>query len=148
MTGHTIGSVAREAGVGIETIRFYEREGLISAPPRSASGYRQYPQDAVERIRFIQRAKELGFSLAEVRSLLDLRVRSDAECQDVRVRAENKLKDIDAKIRDLRAIRRVLSELTQACSAGKTTGECPILDSLAHGSRPVGADRRSLGKKR
>ena len=146
--GHTIGRVAREAGVGIETIRFYEREGLISAPPRTASGYRQYPQDAVERIRFIQRAKELGFSLAEVRSLLDLRVRSDAECQDVRVRAEKKIADIDAKIRDLRAMRRVLSGLTQACSAGKTTGECPILEGLAHGSRPMDADRPLLGKKR
>ena len=147
MAEHTIGSVARQAGVGVETIRFYEREGLISAPPRSASGYRQYPQDAVERIRFIQRAKELGFSLAEVRSLLDLRVRSDAECQDVRVRADKKIADIDAKIRDLRGMRRVLSELTQACSAGKTTGECPILESLVHGWGAVGADRRLPGKK-
>jgi MerR family copper efflux transcriptional regulator len=69
MTAHTIGNVAREAGVGIETIRFYEREGLIGKPPRTPSGYRQYPDDVIERIRFIQRAKGLGFSLADERPI-------------------------------------------------------------------------------
>ncbi len=131
MQGETIGVVARRSGVGIETIRFYEREGLIEAPPRSAAGYRRYPEEAIERIRFIQRAKDLGFSLAEVRALLDLRVRSDADCHDVRLRAERKIADIEARIRDLGAMREALAELTRACSAGKTTSECPILESLS-----------------
>lgn len=135
MQGETIGAVAKRAGVGVQTVRFYEREGLIVAPPRSASGYRHYPEEAIDRIRFIQRAKELGFSLAEVRSLLELRVRSDAECADVRLRAERKITDIDARIRDLREMRRALAELTKSCSAGLTTGECPILECLGHGMR-------------
>ncbi len=135
MQGETIGGVAKRAGVGVQTVRFYEREGLIAAPPRSTSGYRHYPEEAIDRIRFIQRAKELGFTLSEVRSLLELRVRSDAECADVRVRAERKIEDIDARIRDLRGMRRSLTELTKACSAGMTTSECPILESLAHGAR-------------
>jgi Hg(II)-responsive transcriptional regulator len=134
MAGLTISELARRAGVGVETVRFYERRRILEEPPRTPSGYRQYPEDAVERIRFVQRAKELGFSLAEARSLLDLQVRSDAECRDVRLRAEKKIADIDEKVRDLRAMRRVLSELTQACSEGKTTRECPILDCLAHGA--------------
>lgn len=134
MQGQTIGVVAQRTGVGIEAIPFYEREGLLAPPPRSTAGYRHYPEETVERIRFIQRAKELGFSLAEVRSLLELRVRSDTECQDVRLSAERKIKDIDAKIRDLRTVRRALAKLTHACSAGLVTGDCPILESLAGGT--------------
>lgn len=148
MTGLTIGELAKRACVGVETVRFYERQGILEQPPRTASGYRQFPEDAVERIRFIQRAKELGFSLAEARALLDLQVRSDTECHDVRLRAEKKIAAIDEKVRDLRAMRRVLSELTQACSEGKTTRECPILDCLAHGSTPAGVDRRRPVRKK
>ncbi|HEU0078185.1 MAG TPA: MerR family DNA-binding protein [Longimicrobiaceae bacterium] len=133
MSAHTIGSVAREAGVGIETIRFYEREGLIGEPPRTPSGYRQYPEEAIERVRFIQRAKDLGFSLAEIRDLLALRVQPDSECEDVRLRAEAKIADIEAKIRDLDSMRRVLKELARACAAGKPTRECPILEALSRG---------------
>lgn len=133
MAAHRIGSVAREAGVSIETIRFYEREGLIGEPPRTPSGYRQYSEEVIERIRFIQRAKELGFSLAEIRDLLELRVRSDSECEDVRRRAEAKVHDIEAKMRDLDSMRRVLSDLTRACATGMHTGECPILECLSRG---------------
>lgn len=133
MTAHTIGNVAREAGVGIETIRFYEREGLIGKPPRTPSGYRQYPDDVIERIRFIQRAKGLGFSLSEIRELLAMSVRSDSECEDVRHRAEAKIVDIEAKIRDLDGMRRALSELTRACATGRHTDECPILECLSRG---------------
>ena len=133
MAAHTIGSVAREAGVGIETVRFYEREGLIGKPPRTPSGYRQYPEEAIERIRFIQRAKGLGFSLAEIRDLLALRVRPESECEDVRLRAEAKIADIEARMRDLDAMRRVLTELTRACATGKPTSECPILECLCRG---------------
>ena len=144
MAAHTIGSVAREAGVGIETIRFYERKGLIGQPLRTPSGYRQYPDDVVERIRFIQRAKGLGFALAEIGELLAMHVRADSECEDVRYRAEAKIIDIEAKIRDLEGMRRALSELTRACAAGRPTGECPILECLSRGEtvlRPAG--RRS-----
>lgn len=131
MAAHTIGSVAREAGVGVETIRFYEREGLIGEPPRTPSGYRQYPDDVIERIRFIQRAKGLGFALAEIRELLAIRIRSDSECEDVRQRAEAKIVDIEARIRDLEGMRRALSELTRACASGRHTEECPILECLS-----------------
>ncbi|HEX6037759.1 MerR family DNA-binding protein [Longimicrobium sp.] len=133
MAAHTIGSVAREAGVGIETIRFYEREGLIGKASRTPSGYRQFPDDVIERIRFIQRAKDLGFSLAEIRELLAMRVRSDSECEDVRHRAEAKIANIEAKISDLDRIRRALSELTRACATGRHTDECPILECLSRG---------------
>lgn len=125
--------MARRAGVGVETVRFYEREGLISASPRSDSGYLRYPEDTADRIRFIQRAKTLGFSLAEVGQLLELRVRSKMECQDVRACAERKISDLDAKIRDLWVMRLVLSELANACAAGRVTSECPILECLTHG---------------
>lgn len=142
MAVHTIGSVARRAGVRVETIRFYEREALIEPPPRTRSGYRQYPDDAIERIRFIQRAKDLGFSLAEIRELLAMRVRSEAECEDVRQRAEAKILDIDARIRDLDAMRRVLSELTRACASGGHTGECPVLECLSRGGTLLQADEK------
>jgi MerR family transcriptional regulator, copper efflux regulator len=142
MAAHTIGSVAREAGVRIETIRFYEREGLIGKPPRTPSGYRQYPEEVIERIRFIQRAKDLGFSLAEIRELLALRVRSESECDDVRHRAEAKIADIAAKIRDLDAMRRVLSELTRACMTGSHTDDCPILECLSRGGEVLRSAER------
>ncbi|MBW3628886.1 MAG: MerR family DNA-binding protein [Gemmatimonadetes bacterium] len=137
MAARTIGSVAREAGVRIEPIRFYEREGLIGEPPRAPSGYRQYPEDVIERIRFIQRAKDLGFSLAEIRELLTLRVRPGSECEDVRHKAEAKIADIEAKIRDLDGIRQVLSDLTRACTTGKHTDECPILECLSREAESV-----------
>lgn len=146
MSAYMIGSLAREAGVGVETIRFYEREGLIGKPPRTRSGYRQYPADMVERIRFIQRGKDLGFSLAEIRDLLALSVQPGSECEDVRLRAEAKIADVEAKIRDLEAIRSVLSELTRACAAGRPTGECPILECLSGAGLVAGAKDEPSGK--
>jgi MerR family mercuric resistance operon transcriptional regulator len=97
----TIGQLARQAGVGVETIRFYEREGLLAEPGRLPSGYRQYPPDAVERVKFIRRAQRLGFTLRESRELLDLRDDPDAGQVDVRERATDKLADIDARIAEL-----------------------------------------------
>lgn len=147
MSTHTTGSVARGAGVGVETIRFYEREGLIGKPPRTPSGYRQYPEDVIERVRFIQRAKDLGFSLAEIRELLALSVRPGSECDDVRLRAEAKIADIEARMRDLDAMRRVLAELTRACATGKPTSECPILECLSRGGeilRPLEGKHREM----
>src|SRR5262245_11414989 len=96
----TIGEVARRAGVGVETVRFYEREGRLDEPARRASGYRQYGEDAVARLRFIRRAKELGFSLKEIAELLALRADPATTRADVRRRAETKVADIEAKVRD------------------------------------------------
>ena len=130
MNALTIGKVAKQAGVGIETIRFYEREGLIAEPPRRESGYRQYPLQTVDRVRFIKRAKELGFSLREIRELLSLRAKPSAGCADVLKRAKKKIDDIDERIRTLQAMRRALSKLMSECTGRGPVSECPILDAL------------------
>ena len=126
----TIGQLAQHAGVGVETVRFYEREGLISEPPRRPSGYRDYPPETVTRIVFIRRAKELGFSLKEISELLELRVRPRRNCAHVKQRADAKITDIDAKIGSLRRMRRALKSLAKACEERTPTTECPILASL------------------
>jgi MerR family mercuric resistance operon transcriptional regulator len=129
----TIGKVARRAAVGIETIRFYEREGLIAEPPRRASGYRQYPPETVGRVRFIKRAKALGFSLREIRDLLALRVRPGTTCGQIKKRAQVKIADIQERIRTLRRMKRALAKLTLACSGRGSIQECPILEALEDG---------------
>ena len=126
----TIGKVAHRAGVGVETIRFYEREGLVKEPPRKASGYRQYGEEVVDRLLFIGRAKELGFTLKEIRELLSLRATRGAKCADVRERAEVKIRDIEEKIRSLRTMRRALSKLVAECSGDGPVTDCVILESL------------------
>ncbi len=131
MNRMTIGQVARRAGIGVETIRFYERQGLISDPPRRPSGYRQYSMDVVRQLRFIRRAKELGFSLREIADLLDLRTDSSTPCRNVRRQLEAKIADVEKKIADLRHIREALDDLTRACASGDPRGACPILDALA-----------------
>jgi len=125
-----IGTLAEAAGVGVETVRFYEREGLLPEPPRSASGYRLYDVDAVRRLRFIRGAKELGFTLAETKELLELRVTDTTGCDEVAARTRRKIARVDARIRELRRIRRSLRELVRACDENTETGECPILDAL------------------
>ena len=126
----TIGRLAREAGVNLETVRYYERRGLLQRPPRSASGYRLFPADAARRLRFIRRAQELGFSLGEIRELLSLRMSATARRTDVRKRAEAKIADIDAKIRSLDAMKRTLRKLTNSCEGCGPIAECPILETL------------------
>ena len=126
----TIGQVAKRAGVNVETIRFYEREGLIGKPERSASGYRQYGSEVVRRIRFVQRAKELGFSLREVGELLSLRVARGQTCANVRARTIGKIEDIDRKISELERMRAALEKLSASCVGRGPLSECPILDAL------------------
>jgi MerR family mercuric resistance operon transcriptional regulator len=126
----TIGKVARQAGVGVETVRFYEREGLITEPVRSGSGYRQYPEETVSRIRFIRRAKELGFSLREIRELLSLRVAPDRSTAEVKAHVQAKTADIEQKIRMLRRIKKTLLDLVDACDGCGPMGDCPILGAL------------------
>jgi Cu(I)-responsive transcriptional regulator len=128
----TISQVAERAGIGLETVRFYEKQGLIPEPPRTRSGYRQYPHDSVPRLRFIQRAKELGFSLREVQELIDLRLDPAAHSSDVKRRAAAKIREIDGKIRDLRRMRTKLAELERACDGHGSTEDCPIIHALDH----------------
>src|SRR5713226_1454876 len=126
----TIGELAKRAGVNRETVRYYERRSLLSNAPRSMSGYRVFPDEALRRLRFIRHAKVLGFSLREIRELLALRVSSVDTCGRVRVRAEAKIADIEAKIQALQHMKEALSDLVAACSRRGRTKDCPILDSL------------------
>jgi len=126
----TIGTLARKAGVGVETVRYYERRGLIPEPPRRDSGYREYTSEAISRVHFIRRAKELGFTLKEIHELLTLRVDPTTTCRDVRRRAETKIHDIEEKIRLLGSMRTALRRLTAQCRGKGPVSECPILDSL------------------
>lgn len=124
------GELARKAGVGVETVRFYERQGLLAEPDRRASGYRQYDDEAVAVIRFIRRAKELGFTLKEIKSLLALRNDSSATRADVRQQAQEKLVDIEAKIADLARMQEALSTLVKKCHGSGSKIGCPILEAL------------------
>ena len=128
--GLKIGEVAEQGGVNLQTIRYYEREGLLPEPPRLASGYRIFHKSAVRRVRFIKRAQELGFSLAEIRELLSLTGNADAGAQDVRERARAKLADIEAKIQSLQAMKHALTALAESCPGCGPLSECPILDAL------------------
>lgn len=130
MEGLTISQLAKQAHVNIETIRYYERRGLIPEPPRRESGYRQYAADTVKRITFIKRAQELGFSLKEIQDLLSLRVDPGTTGADIKRRAEAKLADIDTKLCDLKRMKTALLKLTAACRGRGPTSECPILDAL------------------
>jgi MerR family mercuric resistance operon transcriptional regulator len=126
----TIGQLAERADVGVETIRFYERKGLIAEPPRSSAGFRHYAPDAVRRVRFIRHAKALGFSLKEIMELLSLRVESDSTCADIRGRTEKKIVEVNEKIRGLKQMERALARLAASCRGEGPLSECPILDEL------------------
>lgn len=130
MSGGTIGSLARRAGVGVETVRFYERQGLIKQPPTPPTGFRRYSDDIVDRVRFIRHAKDLGFTLAEIGDLLTLRADPQINCETVRRRAQSKLADVDAKMHALRKIKTQLQKLARACENREATAECPILEAL------------------
>ena len=130
MKALTIGRLAKEAGVNLETVRYYERRGLLPRPPRSESGYRLFPDEAVRRLRFIRRAQELGFSLKEIRELLSLRVSRTANRSDVRRRAEAKIADIEAKVKSLESMKKTLRKLTKDCDGCVPVSKCPILESL------------------
>lgn len=129
----TIGKLAGAAGVRIDTVRYYERRGLMPEPRRSASGYRNYDADAVRRLRFIRRAQALGFTLDEIGELLALRA-DPANHAEVRATAQARLADIDGRIRELAVLRDSLSQLVRDCAAADRRGAaCPILDVLERG---------------
>ena len=126
----TIGEVAKRSDVNIQTIRFYERKGLVLAAARSSSGYRQYTDEAVKRVRFIKHAQEIGFSLREVANLLSLQVVAESTCGDVKIQAEEKISDIDEKIRKLEAMKAALGKLVEKCDGLGPVSECPIIEAL------------------
>ncbi len=131
MNGLTIGAVARQAGVRIETLRYYERKGIVPRPPRTSSNYRVYPEETVRRVRFVKRAQELGFSLNEIKELLALRATRGATCDDVCRQALHKIGDIEKKIQTLQAMKDALRKLVKECSpANAPVSDCPILEAL------------------
>jgi MerR family mercuric resistance operon transcriptional regulator len=125
-----IGQLAQRTAVNLQTIRYYEREGLLPEPPRLSSGYRLYTESMVRRVRFIKRAQEIGFSLAEIRELLSLRADGQRERNEVRAIAQAKIADIEDKMRTLKAMKTVLNRLTERCSGCGPASECPILESI------------------
>lgn len=136
-TALTIGRLARAADVNVETVRYYQRVGLIKVPRKPLEGFRYYPADTVDKIQFIKRAQQLGFSLKEIAELLEL---GDGRCRDVRGRAEQKRAQLDAQISDLQALRTTLDRLIRACRSGKNATHCPIVETLA-GAPPPGRRR-------
>ncbi len=135
MSELTSGAVAARAGVNLETLRYYERRGLIPDPPRSQGNYRLYSEDSIRRIRFIKRAQDLGFTLAEIKELLTLTQDSDADCWDVRQRALDKIQDVEQRMRDLRRIKMTLQKLARQCPGDSELEGCPILKALDDGGR-------------
>ena len=126
----TIGRLAKAVGVNIQTVRYYERRRLLTPTARTPSGYRLYGTAEIRRLRFIKNAQSLGFTLEEIAGLLNLRVNSAARCGDVQRRAQGKLAGVEAKIKDLEAMSRVLRNLIRSCRSQQPTDRCPILKSF------------------
>lgn len=130
----TIGELASESQVSIGVLRYYDRSGLLDRFKVEGERRRQYPKASLERVRFIQHARELGFTLNEVRDLLALRADGTATCSDVRNRVHLKIADIDDRLERLQRVRTVLLRLSAACRTHAPMDECPVLDALDHGS--------------
>ena len=124
----TIGKLAKQAGVTIETIRYYQRKGLLIEPDKPATGYRQYPSETIARIQFIKRAQQCGFTLKEISDLLSL---DSGHCEDVRIIAEQKSLQINNQINDLTALRKVLDNLVKGCEADPSTEHCSLIEALS-----------------
>lgn len=131
-----IGELANEVDIGIEAIRFYEKEGLIEKAPRnSKSNYRDYSPSVVQRLLFIKNAKSLGFTLSEIKELLKLKIRPNSKCASVKKRAVAKLDSINEKIRQLDQIKTSLEKLVANCDESLPTSDCPILEAMTEGSK-------------
>jgi Hg(II)-responsive transcriptional regulator len=130
MSGLTSSELASRGGVNLATVRFYERRGLLPKPPRSTSGYRIFPDEAVRRIHFIKHAQALGFSLEEVQELVGLWLDDHTKCSDVRQRAEQKIAQVQERINALRAMKKALTRLVAACSCQRADAGCPLLETL------------------
>ena len=139
----TIGQVARQSGVNVQTLRFYEREGFLPKPPRTTSGYRTYSDETVARLRFMKHAQELGFTLKEAVELLALREHPETACADARRHAQQKVADIDAKMETLRTMRTALMRLAKSCGGRARSHTCPLLEELEQPSE-LHAKRQKL----
>lgn len=128
----TIGRLSSASGTSVQTIRFYEREGLLELPPRNTSGYRVYGEDALSRLRFIHHAQSLGFTLKEIRELIALQTQPDAGCGDVRRAAEEKLSSIHEKVAALVSMQGELERLVESCAGTGPVAECRLMESLTH----------------
>ena len=126
----TIGQVAKRAGINLQTIRYYERQGILAPVSRTDAGYRMFSSESVRRIHFIKRAQELGFSLKEIKDLLSLRLDAHTTQADIRKRARAKIADVEQKILHLRAIHASLLRMAKDCSGCGALKDCPILESL------------------
>lgn len=135
-TAISIGPLARSAGVGVDTVRYYEREGLLPPPRRTASGYRSYTHETVARLHFIRRARDLGFSLDDIRDLLALSSDRDHGVRGVRQRAEARLADVERRLRELRRVQRGLKQLIDACPGHGPLDTCPIPAALGDQETP------------
>jgi Hg(II)-responsive transcriptional regulator len=124
-----IGTVAEQAGVNVQTLRYYERRGLLPRPPRRLSGYREFPDDAVRIVRFIKRAQGLGFTLDEVEELIRLRNDKRRDRARIRAVAEKRVRQIERKLVELQAMKKALTHLLHCCRDGSTL-ECPIIEAL------------------
>lgn len=129
----SIGQLAEEAGVGVETVRFYQRRGLMEEPPRQGTAHRRYPPESVGRIRFIRAAQDVGFSLSQINELLNLRVEPGATKADVKIRAEEKVREIEGKMSDLQRMKDTLLKLIGACEGNGPLEDCPILKAFDEG---------------
>lgn len=127
------GEVAARAGVNVETLRYYERRGILKDPRGGHGRFRLYPASVVDVVRFVKGAQELGFTLEEIEELLVLRNDTSRSCREVREAAEAKLEDIASKLRRLRRMKRALQQLVGRCSSDASTRECPILDAINEG---------------
>lgn len=126
MSSMRIGEVAKRSGIGIETIRYYERQGLLLESERRPSGYRQFDESTVERLGYIRQAKELGFTLAEIRELLELSF-TQSNCSHIHQRAEDKISDIETKIRSLQQMKRALRKIVEHCKSNNLSADCPLV---------------------
>lgn len=129
--------VATEAGVNVQTLRYYERRGLLPAPERSVAGYRSYDAEAVRTVRFVKRAQQLGFSLKEIDSLLELAAGGPDNCDAAKALATEKLAELDTKIADLAAMRDSLCLLVATCTRSRRRRLCPLLDAIGHPDPPA-----------
>src|SRR5271155_4573217 len=132
----TIGRLAKEAGVGIDTVRFYEREGLLAEAPRTASGYRVYRAGDAKRLKFIRRAKALGFTLQDIAELLNLAEDGQSRSK-VKALAERRVADLDRRLREMKKIRAVLNHHVRHCSGRGTVKGCPIIAALTGEAVPA-----------
>ncbi|MDZ7694979.1 MAG: heavy metal-responsive transcriptional regulator [Balneolaceae bacterium] len=140
-TTYKTGEVAKRADVNKETVRYYEERELIPKPDRRRSGYRIFTQRHIDQIKFIKRAQELGFTLSEIKELLELRMDEDTTCSEIKSEAQEKYRDVAEKIEDLQQIKKTLLELIDTCTGDGPKGECPILGAL-EGESETGKELR------